>query len=77
MTKSAAEGWQFYSPNNDMASDVATLYDIGVAGMAKPKAGLKGYHVGTGAKWGEKGRRVGAGANPGEERRRQKKRATR
>jgi len=33
-----------------VASDAATLHDIGVAGMAKPEAGVKGLMVWAGAK---------------------------
>ena len=32
-----------------MAPDAATLYEIGVAGMAKPEAGVKGLMVWAGA----------------------------
>ena len=60
-----------------MASYAATLYDIGVAGMAKPVAGVKGLMVWAGTKRGVKGHRVGAHAKAGNEGRRQKKRATR
>ena len=49
MTKGATAGWQFYFRTNDVASDAATLYDIGVAGMAKPGAGVKGLMVWAGA----------------------------
>jgi len=39
-----------YALRNDVASDAATLHDIGVAGMAKPEAGVKGLMVWAGAK---------------------------
>ena len=47
-----------------MASDAATLHDIGVAGMAKPEAGVKGLMVWAGAKRGVKGQKVRAGPKP-------------
>ena len=64
------------------------MHDIGVAGMAKPEAGVKGLMVWAGKsrrdgskgkgrpKASLKGHRVGPGAKRGVKGRRQKKRAT-